>query len=174
MSPTPKIIRVIDGKKVEYSEEEQNLISDSDDHESMSIPEWKRELITKILLQTTEQYKTEFQKIKSSEMPEEFYKITGDFIRSVEGVIDNWVEAEIYDKKPGRPENKEANTEVMKVISDFAFKNMKNGILRFPSAEYVHDTLTKFSYERIRNGQEKIQVLSERHISNILKTLNRQ
>lgn len=172
MSPTPKIIRVIDGKKVEYSEEEQNFISDSDDHESMSIAEWKRELITKILLQTIEEYKTEFQKIKSSEMPGEFHKITEDFIRSVEGVIDDWVEAEIFYKKPGRPKNEEANAEVMKVISDFAFKNIKNGTLSFPSAEYVHDTLTELSYERIRNGQEKIQVLSERQISNILKTLN--
>jgi len=172
MSLTPKITRVIDGKKVEYSEEEQDFISDSDGDNEISIPEWKRRLITKILLHSTEEYKTEFQKIKASEIPEGFHKKTENFIRAVEGVIDDWVEAETYDKKPGRPKNEEANSEVMKVISDYALKNTKNGIFSFPSAEYVYETLTELNYERIRNGQNEIQVLSERHISSILKTLN--
>jgi hypothetical protein len=171
MSQPPKITKVVGGKKVEHPEEDQASISEFDDYIEMTIPQAKRWLITNSLTQAKENFQREFENINPSDMPNNFYKKTEDLIRSVQWVIDDWLEADMYDKKPGRPKNVEANTEAMKVISEYAFKNAKNGILSFPSAEHVHATLTELSYDRIRSGGKKIHVLSERHISNILKIL---
>jgi hypothetical protein len=171
MSQTPKITRVVGGIKIERSEKEPASISEFDDCIEMTIPQLKRWFITNSLTQAKENFQREFENINPSDMPSDFYKKTEDFIKSVQWVIDDWLEADMYDKKPGRPKNEEANTEAMKVISEYAFKNAKNGILTFPSAEYVHEALTELSYERIRSKGEKIQVLSERQISNILKIL---
>ena len=171
MSQPPKITRVVDGKKVEHPKEDQASISEFDDPPEMTISQLKRWFITHSLTQAKENFQREFENINPSDMPNNFHQKIEDFIRSVQSVINEWLEADMHDKKTGRPKNVEANTEAMKVISEYAFKNAKNGFLSFPSAEYVHETLTELSYDRIRSEGKKIHVLSERQISNILKIL---
>ena len=169
MNETTKITRVIDGKKVVSTRDPESKRDASDDATDVSIRDWKKILISKILVKKCKDFEAKFKSIDPAKIPNKFSLEIQEFIDDVISVTTDWNEADFYDIKEGRPENEEANKAVIQVISDYALNNAVNGVFKFPSAERVHEELTKINYERIQNKQEEIKVLSVSRCENILK-----
>ena len=169
MSQAPKITRVVNGKVVAKLENHKSKSSRVNNSSDVSIKDWKKILISELLVDKCQDFETEFKAIDPSKIPPKFSIEIQKFINDVNGIIADWNEADLHDIKEGRPPDEEANIAAIQVISAYAFQNAVNGVLKLPSAEYVHAELTKINYERIRNNQKEIKVMSERQCSNILK-----
>jgi len=169
MSQTPKITRVVNGKVVAVLENHERKSSGINNSSDITIKDWKKILISELLADKCQEFEAKFKAVDPSTIPPEFSAEIKKFIANVNSITTDWIEADLYDTKEGRPENEGAHKAAMQVISDYALQNAVNGVLKLPSAEHVHDELTKINHERIRNKQEEIIVLSERHCSNLLQ-----